>query len=63
LVFTPGLVKNNSHFDTATDTDTDMVIVEHVGGISNFFSLLSVGPDWCIMLIVLTLKDGVTVTR
>jgi len=31
LVFTPGLVKNNSLFDTATDTVTDMVIVQHVG--------------------------------
>jgi len=33
LTFTPGLTKNNSHFDTATDTVTDLVNVEREGNI------------------------------
>ena len=63
MVFTPGLVKNNPHFDTATDAAMDTVTVKHVGDISNLFNFLPVGPVWCITLIVLTLNDGLTVTR
>jgi len=50
-------------FDTATDTVTDMVIVDNVGDILNLSHFLSVDPVWCIQSIVLTVKDSLTVTR
>jgi len=41
----------------------DMVIVKHVDDIINFSNFLPVGPVWCIEMIVLTVKDGLTMTR
>jgi len=37
--------------------------VEHVCDTPNLSNFLSVGPVWCIQLIVLTVKDSLTVTR
>ena len=62
LVFTPGLGNNNSHFDTVTDTITDMVTVQNVGDTSNLFNFLPASPVWCTGLIILTVKDDLTVT-
>jgi len=50
-------------FNTATNIIMEMVIVGHVSDISNLSNYLPVGPLWCIQSIVLTVKDGLTVTR
>jgi len=47
----------------ATDAVADMVIVEHLSDIPNLSNFLRVGPVWCTQSIVLTVKDGLTVTR
>jgi len=70
LFFIAGLAKNNSHFVTLTDTVTKLVN-ERVGEKNSCWivlwycisNLLPVGPVWCIQSIVLTVKDGLTVTR
>ena len=49
-------------FDTATNTVTDMVIVEHVTDIPNLSGFLPVGPILCIQSIIFTVKDGLSVT-
>jgi len=41
----------------------DMVIVEHVSDIPNLSNFLSVGPVWYRQSIILTMMDGLTVTR
>jgi len=46
-----------------SNTITDFVNVERMGGIPNFSNFLPVHSFWCIQSTVLTVKNGLTVSR
>jgi len=55
---TPAFMKNNSHFDTGTDTVTDLVNVKHEGNIPSALLLLV----RCTQSIALTMQGGSAIT-
>jgi len=63
VTFTSSFTKNNSHFDTAADTVTNLVNVKRECSILQDAMLLSyIGPVWCVQSIILIVKDGSAVT-